>query len=89
MLTQATIEDETGKIKALWFNQPYLVNTLKKGTSVCLAGKVKGKKSSKYFSSPAYEKLDLKLKTLNLKQELTHTGGLIPIYPETEGLSSK
>lgn len=89
MLTQATIEDETGKIKALWFNQPYLVNTLKKGTLVCLAGKVKGKKSSKYFSSPAYEKIDqttnYKLPTTNL----THTGRLVPIYPETEGLSSK
>lgn len=87
MLTQATIEDETGKIKALWFNQPYLVNTLKKGTFVCLAGKVKGKKSSKYFSSPAYEKIPENYKEVNF--DLNHTGGLIPIYPETEGLSSK
>jgi len=88
MLTQATIEDETGKIKALWFNQPYLINTLKKGTSVCLAGKVKGKKSSKYLSNPAYEKIqNPNLKIQN--NDLTHTGGLIPIYPETAGLSSK
>jgi ATP-dependent DNA helicase RecG len=87
MLTQATIEDETGKIKALWFNQPYLTNTLKKGTFVCLAGKVKGKKSAKYFSSPAYEKLPDNYKEASF--DLNHTGGLIPIYPETEGLSSK
>lgn len=87
MLTQAIIEDETGKIKALWFNQPYLVNTLKKGTSVCLAGKVKGQKSSKYFSSPAYEKIPENYKKTHF--ELNHTGGLIPIYSETEGLSSK
>jgi ATP-dependent DNA helicase RecG len=87
MLTQATIEDETGKIKALWFNQPYLVNTLKKGTFVCLAGKVKGKKSSKYFSNPAYERIPENYKEVNF--DLNHTGGLIPIYPETEGLSSK
>lgn len=87
MLTQATIEDETGKIKALWFNQPYLINTLEKGTFVCLAGKVKGKKSSKYFSSPAYEKIPENYKENSF--ELNHTGGLIPIYPETAGLSSK
>ncbi|MDD5145520.1 MAG: ATP-dependent DNA helicase RecG [Candidatus Pacebacteria bacterium] len=87
MLTQATVEDETGKIKALWFNQPYLINTLKKGTFVCLAGKVKGKKSSKYFSSPAYERIPSNYKEVDF--ELNHTGGLIPIYPETEGLSSK
>jgi len=87
MLTQATIEDETGKIKALWFNQPYLINTLRKGTFVCLAGKVKGKKSSKYLSNPAYEKIPENYKEIDF--DLNHTGGLIPIYPETEGLSSK
>jgi ATP-dependent DNA helicase RecG len=87
MLTQATVQDESGKVKALWFNQPYLINTLKKGTFVCLAGKVKGKKSSKYFSNPAYEKIPENYKEVNF--ELNHTGGLIPIYPETEGLSSK
>jgi len=87
MLTQATIQDDSGKIKALWFNQPYLINTLKKGTFVCLAGKVKGKKSSKYFSSPAYEKIPENYKEVSF--DLNHTGGLIPVYPETEGLSSK
>lgn len=87
MLTQATIEDETGKVKALWFNQPYLINTLKKGTFVCLAGKVKGKKSAKYFSNPSYEKIPENYKEISF--DLNHTGGLIPIYPETEGLSSK
>src|SRR3989344_1267069 len=28
-ITEALVEDETGIIKALWFNQPYLANTLK------------------------------------------------------------
>lgn len=92
MLTQATIQDETGKIKALWFNQPYLVNTLKKGSFVCLAGRVKGRKSSRCFSNPSYEKIPDFAKATSGKPEnfdLIHTAGLIPIYPETEGLSSK
>ena len=92
MLTQATIEDDTGKIKARWFNQPYLINTLAKGTFVCLAGKIKGRKSAKYFSSPAYEKIPSFAKATEDKAEnsdLTHTGRLVPVYPETEGLSSK
>ena len=88
ILTQATISDETGKIKALWFNQPYLIDALKKGTFVCLAGKIKGQKSSKYFSSPAYEKFEnWKLEIGN--SDLAHTGRLVPVYPETEGLSSR
>jgi len=85
ILTQAVIEDKTGKMKALWFNQHYLINTFKKGDYVCLAGKVTTKGNIKYLSSPAYEKI---LKGFQSK-ELTHTGRLIPVYPETEGLSSK
>jgi len=87
MITQAVLEDETGKLKAVWFNQPYLIKTFKKGDYVCLAGKVVKKDSSKYLSNPAYEKLSHELGIKNY--ELTHTGRLIPVYPETEGLSSR
>jgi len=89
VLTQATIADETGKLKAIWFNQPYLINTFKKGDYLCLAGKVVKKNGSKYLSNPAYERINLEPKTYNLEPNLIHTGRLIPVYPETEGLSSK
>jgi len=88
IITQATLGDESGKIKVIWFNQPYLINTLKKDEFVCLAGKVTKKNSSKYLSNPAYEKIrNWKLEIGN--SDLTHTGRLIPVYPETEGVSSK
>jgi ATP-dependent DNA helicase RecG len=89
VLTQAEISDETGKLKVIWFNQPYLINTFKKGEKVSLAGKITKKGSAQYLSSPAYEKLNSKLEIRNSKFDLTHTGRLIPVYPETEGLSSK
>jgi ATP-dependent DNA helicase RecG len=88
ILTRATLGDETGKLKVIWFNQPYLINTFKKGDYLCLAGKITGKGSAMYLSNPAYEKIlnhELGIKN----DELTHTGRLIPVYPETEGLSSK
>jgi len=87
VLTQATISDQTGKLKVIWFNQSYLINTFKKGDHVCLAGKIAQKGGSKYLSSPAYEKIPSSFKKTNA--DLTHTGRLIPVYPETEGLSSK
>ena len=87
ILTQATLGDETGKLKVMWFYQPYLINTFKKGDYLCLAGKITGKGSAMYLSNPAYEKLNYELGIKNY--ELTHTGRLIPVYPETEGLSSK
>ena len=94
MLTQMILGDETGKLKAMWFHQPYLINTFKKGTYVCLAGKISGKGKSLYLSNPAYEKIPAFAKASegkpeNFDNDLTHTGRLIPVYPETEGLSSK
>ena len=86
VLTQATIGDETGQLKVIWFNQPYLINTFKKGEYVCLAGKIAKKGGAKYLSSPAYEKIP---KDFRFNAGLTHTGRLIPVYPETEGLSSR
>lgn len=85
-IIEAIIEDDSGSIKAVWFNQPYIATTLPEGTRVSLAGLVKLDKKGPYLASPSYEKLrDNDYLAFNL----THTHGLIPIYPETEGISSK
>lgn len=84
-ITEAQAEDTTGKIKVTWFNQPYLVNTLKPGDFVFLAGKMTAKNGKKYLSSPSYEKIPSFAKNF----DSTHIGRLIPIYPETEGMSSR
>lgn len=95
-LTEALIEDESGTIKAVWFNQPYLTQTLKEETEASFAGKVKEGKNGVFLSSPAYEKINqlatdnLQSKTYNKQPtNLIHTQGLVPVYPETEGLSSR
>ena len=84
-ITQALLQDKTGAMRIVWFNQPYLTNVLKNGDTVCLAGKACIDKQGVFLSSPVYEKVgqddDL--------TGLTHTGRLIPVYPETEGLSSR
>ena len=85
-ITNALVGDETGAIKVVWFNQPFIANSLREGTLVSLAGKANLDKHGLYLSSPAYEKIqDIEFK----KYDLTHTGGLIPVYPETEGVTSK
>ena len=82
-ITFALVKDETGIIEAVWFYQPYLTNILKKGDFVFLSGKVTFGKNNIYFNNPAFEKVDSK------KKEQIHTGRLVPIYPGTEGLSSR
>ncbi len=79
-LTQGIIQDKSGILKIIWFNQPYLTKTLKVGDSICLAGKLIKKEKDFYFSNPIYEKLSA---------DLTHTGRIVPMYPETAGLSSR
>jgi len=79
-LTNALVKDDSGTIKVVWFNQPYLADTLKKGKLVNLSGKLTFSKNTLCLSNPAYE----------LSQgETVHTGRLVPIYPITEGLTSR
>jgi len=94
ILTQAVIEDKSGAIKAIWFNQPYLINTLKQGDKVCLTGKVTLGDNQLYLSNPSYEKIadiesQIPKKSSISNIGLIHTGRIVPIYPETEGLSSR
>ena len=86
-ITDATIEDDSGIIHAIWFNQPYLERTLPVGTDVSLSGKVARDKKGVYLSNPLYEKISPD--ELAGNDGLTHTGRLVPVYPETEGVSSK
>lgn len=85
-ITSAIIEDKDGAVKAVWFNRPYLNKTLKKGDNVFISGKVVIGKNEAYFSNPTYEKSFSKFED---ETDLTHTGRIVPVYPETSGLSSR
>ncbi|MBI3397498.1 DEAD/DEAH box helicase, partial [Candidatus Woesebacteria bacterium] len=75
------VEDSTGEISAIWFNQPYLIGTLFEGVQVSLAGKIGEFSRAKALISPEYE--------VTTNGRSVHTGRLVPVYPETAGLSSK
>jgi ATP-dependent DNA helicase RecG len=86
-ITTATLRDDSGAIRAVWFNQPYLEETLTEGTLLSVAGKMVLDKRGLYISNPIYEKI-IPAQTAD-GGSLRHTGRLIPIYPETEGVTSK
>ena len=46
-ITEAQVFDNSGGIRVTWFNQPYLINTFKKGDFVFLVGKMVSKKGRK------------------------------------------
>ena len=80
--TQAVLGDETGNIRAVWFNQPYLAQTFRSGTSMVISGKVNVFRGSFVFESPEYE-------LLRGQEELVHTGRLVPVYPTVDGLGQR
>ncbi len=79
-ITEAIISDQTGTVKAVWFNQPYLVNTFSKGAEVTVSGRLEFRNNDLAISNPAIEISDAVGR---------NTGRIVPIYPETDGLSSK
>ena len=81
-LTEASIQDKTGNVRVIWFNQPFLIKNLKEGKLISLSGKYAMGPKGPYLSNPNYE-------LLNLYKTTTHTAGLVPIYPETMGLHSR
>lgn len=81
-IIEAMIEDETGKIPALWFNQHYLLKTLREGQTVNFSGKVSLGKRGLYLLQPEHE-------LVGVKKNLRHTGRLVPVYPETYGMTSR
>lgn len=78
-----SIEDATGKLTVVWFNQPFLIRTLYPGRLISLSGKVGFFNRKLCLTSPDFEILN------DEDSETHHTGRLVPIYPETAGLSSR
>ena len=79
-IVEATLEDRTGSVRAVWFNQPYILRTLPVGTIGNFAGKATVSQGALYLSNPVYEPAHTETK---------HTEGLVPIYPETKGMTSR
>lgn len=81
-IQKAIISDGSKSIECIWFNQPFVVKNIKKGDRVSIVGRVSNSRGDKTLIVFDYEVLkdgDLAI----------HTQGLVPIYPETRGLSSK
>lgn len=79
-LSKAVILDSTGKLDLIWFNQQYLQKLIKKDQTYCFSGKIQKFANKLTMVSASFEEENEK--NLNTKR-------LVPIYPETAGVSSK
>jgi len=76
--TEAIVGDETGNVRVVWFNQPYLAKRLQTNARIVLSGRVSLFKGRHVFESPEWEFVEDK--------DLIHTGRLVPVYSLTQGL---
>jgi ATP-dependent DNA helicase RecG len=74
----ATVVDESGPMKAVWFNQPWLVDRLPAGTRVVLHGRYGGPRKG----------LAVKEHEVAAGATSTHSTGVVPVYRATDNLPS-
>ncbi len=80
LVTQSVAQDSSGRITLTWFNNPYIKRLIKDGASYSIAGRPSFFGKGLTIISPIIEEGDSF--TLNTK-------GLVPLYPQTEGLNSR
>jgi ATP-dependent DNA helicase RecG len=91
-ITEALIKDDTETIKAIWFNQPFIIKNLKVGDYVSLAGKVIDDSYGIIMQSPVYEKIsnaDQNGFNADSREYSIHTQGLIPNYHLSSNITQK
>jgi ATP-dependent DNA helicase RecG len=78
-ITEAVLADTTAKTRAVWFNQPYRAEQLKKGDKLYFSGSYELQRNRYLLSNPATERES---------DFAVSTGRIVPIYPETKGIKS-
>ncbi len=81
VISKVLIDDGTGVLTLLWFNQPFRSAHLLKGMKLYASGKVERSYREIQMNNPEYE--------VESDEDTLHTGRIVPIYPSAENLSQK
>jgi ATP-dependent DNA helicase RecG len=80
VIVEATVADDSGPAKAVWFNQAWLVDRLTEGTRLLLFGKL----DRSGFRVEAHEVLGAGGPATGI-----HTTGIVPVHPASERLRAQ
>ncbi len=79
-ITTATLVDDSGKLQAVWFNQPYRETQLKTGDEFYFSGEFEFNYNRYQLTNPSAEKIS---------DVPVSTGRMVPIYRAIRGLKSQ
>jgi ATP-dependent DNA helicase RecG len=79
-ITTATLADDTGKLQAVWFNQPYRETQLKSGDEFYFSGEFEFNYNRYQLTNPSAEKVS---------DMPVQTDRLLPVYRAIRGLKSQ
>ena len=79
-VTTGTLQDSSGKVKAVWFNQPYRSTQFAPDTEYYVSGKFEFKNGRYQFTNPSVEKVS---------DMPVQTDRLLPVYRQVKGLKSQ
>ena len=74
-MVRGWVEDESGRLPAIWFNRPYLVNQIEEGENCFLYGEVRRRVDGFEMVNPTVERADAGGRS-----------GVTPVYPAIKGL---
>lgn len=77
---EVVITDGTGSLRISFFNQPWLMNRLKKDDAISVSGKIDQYLGRLVMNSPDWEPVEV---------ENLHTNRIVPIYALTERITQK
>lgn len=82
-ITEVVVQDQSGKIPCIWFNQPYIKDYLKAGENLILFGRIERYGKRLQMNSPEFEIIhEADGASLDINR-------LVPIYSIPEGMSQR
>jgi len=89
-IVEAIVTDTTGSLHAKWFNQPYIKEVLKPGQRIMLTGKVTTSRYGTAYGTDRYLEISApQYEIMDEEETQIDRDGIVPIYHETEGLTSR
>lgn len=82
-ITTATLADDSGKLQAVWFNQPYRTAQLASGDEFYFSGEFEFQYNRYQLTNPSAEKVS------DIGKDTVQTDRLLPVYSAIKGLKSQ